>query len=125
VQLSAQASGLYHTWTELLPVGDRRPALEPVAPVLIRMAKTTTVTVTVTDATGKRVAGQTVVLEPKGSPVGKWSGSGTTDAEGQAVIQGVPPGEYLITDRTYPPPQKAGKTIRVEEGREFEAAVSW
>jgi hypothetical protein len=44
VQLSARAAGLYHTWTEVLPVGDRRLALAPEEPVIIRMVQTTSVT---------------------------------------------------------------------------------
>jgi protocatechuate 3,4-dioxygenase beta subunit len=87
------------------------------------MAKTTTVTVKVTNEAGKPVAGQPVYLEPTGSPIGKWSGSGTTDAQGRAVIEGVPPGEYQLTDRSYP--RKDGPEIHVEEGRAIETEVKW
>jgi protocatechuate 3,4-dioxygenase beta subunit len=123
VQLSAQAPGLYHSWTDVLPVGDQRPAVGREEPVTIRMVQTTTVTVTVTDKAGKPIAGQTVQLEPVGGPIGKWSGGGTTDAEGKAKIEGVPPGEYRITDRAYDGAKS--KEVHVEEGRAVETTVSW
>jgi hypothetical protein len=123
VQLSAQATGLYHSWTDVLPVGDRRPAITPNDPVIIRMAETTSVTVSLTGKSGRDIAGQTVHLEPIGNPVGKWSGSGVTDDKGKAVIQGVPPGEYRITDRAFDATQS--KEIRVEEGRAVETTADW
>jgi hypothetical protein len=123
VQLSAQATGLYHSWTDVLPVGDRRPAVAQNDPVIIRMVQTTSVTVALSGKSGRDIAGQTVHLEPKGNPVGKWSGSGTTDGKGKAVIQGVPPGEYRITDRAFDATQS--KEIRVEEGRAVETTADW
>ncbi len=123
VQLSAQATGLYHTWTDVLPVGDRRPALEPAEPVVIRMAKTTSATVKLTDDDGKPIANQAVYLEPSGNPIGKWSGSATTDGQGRAVIENVPPGLYHITDRSNPP--RKGPQIRIEEGKAVLTEVRW
>jgi hypothetical protein len=123
VQLSAQATGLYHTWTDVLPVGDRRPAVESNEPAIIRMVQTTTVTVSVADQNDNAIPGQLVHLEPIGNPIGKWSGSGTTDDKGRAVIAGVPPGEYRITDRRYQATRS--NEIRVEEGRALETTVEW
>jgi hypothetical protein len=123
VQLSARAPGLYHSWTEVLPVGDQRPAIVPNDPVTIRMVKTTSVTVSLSGKSGRDIAGQSVHLQPIGSPVGKWSGSATTDDKGKAVIQGVPPGEYRITDSAFDATQS--QEIRVEEGRAVETTVSW
>ena len=123
VQLSAQATGLYHSWTEILPVGGLHPAIEPAQPVIIRMAATAKVTLKVTTEDEEPVVGQTVFLEPTGSPIGKWSGSTTTDAKGTAVLQNVPPGVYRISDRAYP--KKDGPEIEVEEGQAIEAQVSW
>jgi protocatechuate 3,4-dioxygenase beta subunit len=123
VQLSAQATGLYHSWTEVLPVGERHPAIEPAQPVIIRMAATSTVTLKVTDENEAPVAGQNVSLEPTGNPIGKWSGSATTDVKGAAVLKGVPPGVYRITDRSYP--KKDGPEIEVVEGQAVEINVSW
>jgi 5-hydroxyisourate hydrolase-like protein (transthyretin family) len=123
VQLSAQAAGLYHSWTDVVPVGDRRPAVSPDEPVIIRMVQTTSVAVTVTDQTGKPIPGQSVHLEPVGNPIGKWGGSATTNDKGRAVIEGVPPGGYRITDRAYEAMQS--KEISVEEGRALETKVSW
>jgi 5-hydroxyisourate hydrolase-like protein (transthyretin family) len=123
VQLSARATGLYHSWTDVLPVGDQRPALAPNEPVIIRMVKTTSVTVSLSGKSGRDIAGQTVHLQPIGNPVGKWSGSGTTDDKGRAVIEGVPPGEYRITDRAFDATQS--KELRVEEGRAVETTADW
>jgi hypothetical protein len=122
-QLSAQATGLYHSWTDVLPVGDRRPAIARNEPVIIRMLQTTTVTISLSGKSGRDIAGQTVHLEPIGNPIGKWSGSGTTDDKGKAVIQGVPPGEYRITDRAFDATQS--KEIRVDEGRAVETTADW
>lgn len=123
VQLSAQATGLYHSWTDVLPVGDRRPAIAPSEPVIIRMVETTSVTVSLSGKSGRDIAGQTVHLQPIGNPVGKLSGSGTTDDKGKAVIQGVPPGDYRITDSAFDATQS--KEIRVEEGRAVETTADW
>jgi hypothetical protein len=123
VQLSAQATGLYHSWTEVIPVGDRRPAVAPEEPLIIRMVQTASVTVIVADRDDTPIAGQTVHLRPIGNPVGKWSGSGTTDDKGRALFEGVPPGEYRIMDRPYEATHS--EEILVEEGRKFETPVSW
>jgi hypothetical protein len=92
-------------------------------PAIIRMVQTTTVTVSVADQNDNAIAGQMVHLEPIGNPIGKWSGSGTTDDKGRTVIAGVPPGEYRITDRQYQATRS--KEIRVEEGRALETTVEW
>ena len=114
VQLSARADGLYHSWTEVLPVGRHWVLQSYSEPVVIQMARTTTVTVHVTDSAGKPIASRAVSLEPTGNPIGKWGSGGTTDANGRVVIEGVPPGEYQVTDRAHP--EKKSPVFTVSEG---------
>jgi hypothetical protein len=121
VRLTARAPDWYYSWSEVLPVGDRRPALEPEQPVTLEMARTTSVTVKATDSSGKPAAGQTIFVQPSGNPVGKWGGSAETDAADTAVIQGVPPGEYRLTDRPYD--SRTLKELHVEEGKAVTAQV--
>jgi hypothetical protein len=123
VQLSARAPDLYHSWTEILPVGKRWVSPDQAEPIAIRMAKTTTVTVRVTNPAGKPVRGLAVSLEPTGNPIGKWGSSGTTDDQEKVVIEGVPPGEYQITDRVGS--EKKGKAFSVSGGKPSEIELKW
>jgi hypothetical protein len=123
VQLSARAKDLYHSWTDVLPVGGRAATASQTEPIVIRMARTTSVTVKLADSQGKTLANQSFALQPTGDAIGKWSGGGTTDAKGRAVVEGVPPGEYRVTDRGYP--EKQSEVVRVDEGKAVEVKATW
>jgi hypothetical protein len=51
----------------------------------------------------KRPDGYIVHVEPEGgAAVGKWSGSGNIDAEGQITYEHIPPGRYMVRGRPNP-----------------------
>lgn len=122
-QISARKPGLYHSWTEILPVGDHPIPRDEQAEVVITMVQTATVTVTVKNAGGKPVAGKMVAIEPVGKKIGKWSGSGVTNEKGVAEIRDVPPGEYHVTDSSYP--SKKSVALVVKEGKPEAVSVTW
>jgi hypothetical protein len=112
-QLTIYADGYYFPFTEVLSVPSKEHAFT--------MVQSTTVTVKLTDKDGNPVAGKSIYLEPVGTREGKWSGSATSDDQGVATLQGVPPGEYTIAES---PASDGGKRLRIEEGKPQEVQVT-
>jgi hypothetical protein len=79
------------------------PITTPAHDVAMTMSPAARVRITV-DFTGvDRPKGYVVHMEPEGgAAVGKWSGSGNIDAQGQITYQNVPPGRYIVRGRPNP-----------------------
>lgn len=80
-----------------------QPITMPASDVVLHMMKAARVQVSVDFAGRSRPAAYIVHIEPEGGEVvGKWSGSGSINAENQITFEDIPPGPYVVRGQPNP-----------------------
>lgn len=79
------------------------PIIVPTADISLTMTASAQVCVMIDFAATERPAEYIVEMEPEeGAAVGKWSGSGRIDGQGQITFTDVPPGRYVVQGHPNP-----------------------
>ena len=94
----------------------------PNSDLLIEMEGTVKVTIRLINDQDQPLADKVVSFEPRRDPIGKWGGSGNTNAKGEVSFEGVPAGEYVI--RPGGPNGKHKKIVTIHSGKSVEITFS-